>query len=70
MIKYEFIFDNLKNLKKMNPNDYLIYDNTNNQEITSAEIAKSKLEAELINSALIRPKLSESAKETTEGPMN
>jgi hypothetical protein len=31
MIKYEFILDSLKKLKKMNPNDYLIYDNTNNQ---------------------------------------
>ncbi len=42
MLKYEFVEDSLKKLKKMNPADYILYDNTVNlhQEADSTEVAK------------------------------
>lgn len=47
MLKYQYILDSLKRLKKMNPEEYLLFDNNNNlnTEQNSEALAKEKLMA-------------------------
>jgi hypothetical protein len=58
IIKYEYVLDCLKKLKKLDVAPYVLFDNTANAplQITS-DMAKSLLEAEELDKAFIRPKL-------------
>lgn len=59
LLKYSFVSDSLKRLKKMKDIDYLIFNNTENlgKDIRTSELAKMKLQSEQLSEIYIRPKL-------------
>lgn len=59
MVKYEYLWDCLSKFKRLRVEDYLLFDNSEQvqRQVTTAEIAKMRLEKEAIDQRLIRPKL-------------
>lgn len=58
IIKYEYVLDCLKKLKKLDVAPYVLFDNTANASLPiTPDMAKTLLQAEELDKAYIRPKL-------------